>query len=173
MKNKNTGISLIETVILIGIISISLISGISLLVISINANVQNKNRFAATYLTQECLELARNVRDSAVRQHLPWDCAFEVDENFNNEFAIKNSAPDFMSETDCKSSLGTKIELANNENTKITWLDGQKSRFQRQMITEKSLENPDEIKITCEISWQTKNKTEKVQISEILTNWQK
>ncbi len=173
MKNIFPGISLIETVVLIGIISISLIGSALLLTISINANVQNKNRFTATYLTQECLELARNLRDSAWRQNLPWDAAFEENGNYNNEFVIQNSSPNFSEETDSKSSLGASILPYSAQGAKINWIDGTLTKFSRTLTTSKTEKMPDEIQITCETSWKRKNKTERIQISEILTNWKK
>ncbi len=187
MTQKYHGISLLETIVLVGVLVLALIAGTSMLTVSINTAQKNKNRFMATYLTQECLELARNIRDTAWRQNLPWDCAFEYEGGHNNEFSIKpNSLPanllsgikcqkDLSSiNINCQKDLGVDISLYNNTNEEpIKWSDDTPSKFFRKLTSTKDPTTPEEIKISCETFWETRGGKESIIISEILTNWKK
>ncbi len=76
MEIKRSGFALIEVIISIVVLAAVLAGATSLVWSAATAVERNQNRLTATYLAQECLELARNARDSAWRQHLPWNCAF-------------------------------------------------------------------------------------------------
>ena len=97
MGIKRSGFALIEVIISIVVLSAVLAGATSLIWSAATAVERNQNRLTATYLAQECLELARNARDSAWRKHLPWDCAFtntcadtfpEVQDVINGEHLI-------------------------------------------------------------------------------------
>ena len=63
-KNIQSGFSIAEVVIAIGIITIGLLGVVSLVIQTIQVKSMNKNYFLASMLAQEGLELTRNVRDS-------------------------------------------------------------------------------------------------------------
>ena len=62
--SNNAGISLIEIVVAITIITVGMIGVISLVVQNARAQYINKNVLIASGLAQEGLELARNIRDN-------------------------------------------------------------------------------------------------------------
>ena len=148
MKNKSQGFALMEVIISIVLLGFFLAGAASLIWSAINASQRNRDRITATYLTQECLELARNARDTAWRQYIPWDCAFD---------------------TDCTQQSNLDSFLSIESPTK---LNGQASKFSRQMTIEPE---DDQVKITCSTFWQIKKKkgSEEISMSQVLTNWKK
>lgn len=63
-KNNKLAFSLLETIVVLFIVSVGLVSILSLTVDSVRAQNLNKNSFVAYRLAQEGLELIKNVRDS-------------------------------------------------------------------------------------------------------------
>ena len=154
MKKKQTGFALIEVIISIVILAAVLAGAIGLIWSAANAVERNQDRLTATYLAQECMELARNVRDSAWRQHLPWDCAFD----------------EFPSPEKCATLSVPIMEMKQTEGEHLVPLLGEASKFSRKMT---SIKNGEEVAITCEVSWPRKSGTEHIFLDEILTNWRK
>lgn len=152
MKKKGTGFALIEVIISIVILAAVLAGAIGLIWSAANAVERNQDRLTATYLAQECMELARNVRDSAWRQHLPWDCAFD----------------EFPSPQKCITIANPILAMKNEEH--LVPILGEASKFSRKMT---AIKNGEEVAITCEVSWPRKSGTEHIFLDEILTNWRK
>jgi prepilin-type N-terminal cleavage/methylation domain-containing protein len=147
MKNKRRGFALIEVIVSMVILSIMLAAAVGLLW-SVSAAIEaNRDRLAATYLAQECLELARNARDTAWRNHRPWDCAWQENSNCEEKNII--------------SDLTVSSITVNGEATK----------FSRKFVVSSNEDTPtnDEVLITCSVSWEDST----LSISEILTNWRK
>ncbi len=151
MKTKNTGFVLIEVIVSIVVLASVLAGATSLIWAAANAVERNQNRLTGTYLAQECLEVARNARDSAWRQHLPWDCGFE-------------SSP--LSACD---EIALPIQLIANEGL-IEILTDQ-TKFSRDITFDTSV--LEEISVTCHVSWPRRSGTEHIYLDEILTNWRK
>ncbi len=149
MKNKSEGFALMEVVISIVLLGFFLAGAASLIWSAVNASERNRDRITATYLTQECLELARNARDTAWRQYLPWDCAFD---------------PNCTQQEELDELLDVELD---------TKLNGNSSKFGRQL---KIVEHTEEsIKMTCTTFWQVRKneRGEEVSMSQFLTNWKK
>ena len=154
MKNNSAGFALIEVIISIVVLAAVLAGATGLIWSAATAVERNQDRLTATYLAQECMELARNVRDSAWRQHLPWDCAF------NN----------FPSPKKCVTLATPLIEMKKTEGEHLLPIFGETSKFSRKMTAQK---RDEEIAITCEVSWPRRSGTEHIFLDEILTNWRK
>lgn len=153
MSVKKNGFALIEVIISIVVLASVLAGATSLIWAAANAVERNQDRLTATYLAQECLELARNARDSAWRHHLPWDCAFT-----NDCPNISGPAQDII-----------PVQDIMGEETLIEIL-GEHTKFNRKM--ELTI-LPDQIAVTCKVYWPRKSGTEYVYLDEILTNWRK
>lgn len=149
MKQSVAGFALLEVIISIVILAAVLAGAIGLVWSAANAVERNQDRLTAIYLAQECIEEARNVRDSAWRQHLPWDCAF--------------AAP-----PSCVDLAQPIVHLKNGEH--LIPLFGEASKFSRIMTTEQTGET---LSITCDVSWPRRSGTEHVFLDTILTNWRK
>ncbi len=146
MGIKRSGFALIEVVIAIVILSVVLAGATSLIWSAATAVERNQNRLTATYLAQECLELARNARDSAWRKHLPWDCAFT-----NN----------------CSGAFPLVQDMIDGEN--LILILGTSTKFNRKMEMDASVAGS--IGIKCAVSWPLRSGTERLVLNEILTNW--
>ena len=172
-KMKKSGFSLIETIVAMVVLVFIFGAAARLFYILALQNQNNKNQIVATFLAQECAELARNVRDSAKMQNLNFDCAFANlasdsavsvgDEKF---FSIKNSQnlPDEIS--NCSTKLGAEISEIDPQNffEKVE-IDGKKTEFVRILRAKKIA--ADTLEILCTV------RTEKMkfEILEILTDW--
>jgi prepilin-type N-terminal cleavage/methylation domain-containing protein len=64
-QNNRSGFSLIEVVIALTVISIAFVAVATLVGRNLNANNTNRDYLTAHYLTQEAVEVVRNLRDSA------------------------------------------------------------------------------------------------------------
>ena len=64
--NKSNGFTLVETLIALSIFSVSVITMMSILGSGIANTNYAKNKIAASYLAQEGIEYARNIRDNDV-----------------------------------------------------------------------------------------------------------
>lgn len=182
---RKAGVSLIETVITIVILSFALTGAIYLMTTVVESTAQNKNRITAIYLAQECAELTRNLRDSAWKQNLPWDCAFpqkteayRISPNASNLPPLTKTAP-----TDCQKELAALVEkddgtsgffILNKDNGTFTHENlgnAQATNFERKILIKDA--DAEKMTIVCEISWKNKFKNEKLEIAETLTNWKK
>jgi prepilin-type N-terminal cleavage/methylation domain-containing protein len=160
---KQGGFALIEVIVSMVILSLVLASAVGLLYSVSNAVEANRDRLTATYLAQECLELARNARDTAWRNHQPWDCAWQ------------NNAT--CSEKSILSSIKQNPVKVNGQETKFSRefeVTPYSSSSTRSTPTGLALPNnnstkSEEVMITCKVSWGEHS----LSISEILTNWRK
>ena len=73
MKDRWTGFSLLETIVVLFIISVGLIGIVNLTISSLKAQTLNRNTLIAYQLAQEGLELIRNVRDTNHLSGNAWD----------------------------------------------------------------------------------------------------
>ena len=86
-KTENKGFTLVETLVAVAIFATSITALISITARGINNNIFVKNKLIASYLSQEGVELVRNMRDSAVlpENSVPWDVFLSDTENWIGE----------------------------------------------------------------------------------------
>jgi len=77
IKDRWTGFSLLETIVVLFIVSVGLISIVNLTISSLKAQTLNRNTLIAYQLAQEGLELIRNVRDTNWLSGNTWDDGIE------------------------------------------------------------------------------------------------
>lgn len=155
MKTKNAGYALLEVIVSIVILTMTLSATVGLLWTTSSASARNRDRLTAMYLAQECLEMSRNIRDSAWRQHVPWHCAFGVAGGFQ-----------------CANLTDEMNALSEN----LIKIDGVQTKFSRKWnakVLSDDPTNPDEILVTCSVSWPLQNGSDEVHLSHVLTDWRK
>ncbi|KKR70692.1 MAG: putative membrane protein [Candidatus Nomurabacteria bacterium GW2011_GWB1_40_7] len=94
VNKLSKGFTLIETLVAISIFTMSILAMFSVLAQSISDTGYAKKKMTATYLAQEGIEYARNLRDNAVLSGAGWD-SFNVDDTINDS-PIDNSAFSFI-----------------------------------------------------------------------------
>src|SRR3989338_3959528 len=110
MKTKiiknNSGISILEVIVAILIITIGMVGVLSLVIQNIQAQYINKNILIASGLAQEGLELVRNIRDlnwltlgNAWNQSIVGDGTYAVD--YRGRISI-NAAVNLISDADAR-----------------------------------------------------------------------
>lgn len=166
-SNKGSGFALIEVIVSMVILSIVLSAAVGLLYSVSTAVEANRDRLTATYLAQECLELVRNSRDTAWRNHHKWNCAWQNNSSCSESSIISSikSDPVVINGKNTKFSRNFEIgEINSNENESeaSSSIDFAAAAVRKEVPEE-------ETEITCHISW----KEGKLSISEILTNWRK
>ena len=75
-NNKKSAFSLLETIVVLAVVTIGLLSIMTLMTNSLKAQTLNRNTLVAYNLAQEGLELIRNVRDTNWRSGLTWNQGF-------------------------------------------------------------------------------------------------
>ncbi|MCK9578936.1 MAG: hypothetical protein M0Q92_00610 [Methanoregula sp.] len=110
---KEKGFGILEVVIATGIIIVGLVAVISFIIQSYSVSQVNRNKFAATMLAQEGIELVRNMRDSnwvsgAVwNQNIAGDGTYriEIDASGNVNIVNVSSIDDILSKLKINSGL--------------------------------------------------------------------
>lgn len=160
MNSKNSGFVLIKLVIAIALVAIVMSVSLQMIGASARAIRDNRQKTAATFFAQQCLEWTRNVRDSAWRQNLPWDCGLQ-----EGTFSIKNGGGNTGS---CGKPLGFSI----NSSASSAPIPG-KDPYKR-LLTISHASGSEKLTATCQIEWPSNGGgMNQLEMSHILTDWKK
>ena len=173
-----SGFTLVEAIITMLILAFTMTAALYLLSSIILMTERNEKRLIGTYLAQECVELVRNVRDTAWKQRLPWDWAFRS----------TSSSPLFIIEPDHTGAalpvrgknLGVMVkEISDTEEAKL-YLDGAsythtqtgtETLYKRMVKVERRSDTLAALK--CTVEWDYHGEREAIEIGTLLTNWYK
>ena len=147
-KKRNTGQSLIEVIIVVGIMTILYTSITNLNSYSIKIGTLNKQKIEAGGVAQQALERIRNIRDTNLKN------GYDFDKNINTN--TSNKIVSYKDSSNLKK--GFKLVPGNEEIL---------GNFKRQTTAEKI--SDEEIKITATVKWA--NDKKEIKISNYLTNW--
>jgi len=167
LKIKSGGFALIEVIVSMVILSMVLAAAVGLLYTVSSAVEKNRDRLTATYLAQECLELVRNSRDTAWRNHQKWDCAWNKDSSCSEE-KILSSIKGVVSIEEQKTKFSRNFSIENKSDQAFLSRKKKTGSF-LQLSGSSSGKVSEEALITCTVNWGE----DKLSISEILTNWRK
>jgi Tfp pilus assembly protein PilV len=188
MKNKLPAFTIIEVMIALGILSIISLAMFNFIRVFSYQTNSNKNKLTATYLAQECVELLRNVRDSAWRQNLPWDCGWAGDTFSVKKFRIAPSQnlAKKSEATVCRENMGVLIEPEITTNKNFFQLNQAQGKlnyshkissnwefsgFNRSFTVDKFSSEKDNYNLTCHVWWDQKNHKQEINITTSLTDW--
>lgn len=176
LRQKNTGFTLVETLVAISIFTLSILALMSVLTQGISNTSYAKQKIIASYLAQEGVEYIRNMRDNYVlypvngtwnnfkNKLAPCNQGSNQECGFNNLVLSTNSAFIFKcSSGDCKLYLNNGSYNTNSS--------GVYSGFIRKIWMTTVPANPDEVKIFSNVSWTQGSGSYSITFSESLFNW--
>lgn len=184
-QKNNTGFTLIETLVAVSIFTVSVIALITVLANSISDTNYAKRKLDATYLAQEGIEYARNMRDTYLlyppAATVGWD-DFKVklspcDTATSGSCYFDEQALNFTDQSQpiidvsvnaCPLSVCPNL-LYNSVTGKYNYSTGVDSGFQRKLYITNI--NNNEIQIVSTVSFLENNNTYEVKLSENLFNW--
>jgi len=153
-KKRNTGQSLIEVIIVVGIMTILYTSITNLNSYSIKIGTLNKQKIEAGGVAQQALERIRNIRDTNLKNGYDFDK--DINTNTSNKIVSYKDSSNL--------EKGFKLVPGNEE---ILGNFKRQTTFKRQITAEKI--SNEEIKITATVKWA--NDKKEIKISNYLTNW--
>ncbi len=183
-KNKNsktsqglpaqTGFTLIETLVALAIFASSIVALISITGTGVADANFAKNKLTASYLSQEGVELVRNIRDSVLLSGSPtgWSdfIANQIDECMaGNSPKACRIDPKTLAVNACPQAACPPLLYDNNSGF-FGYDSGNNSIFTR-TITIDDLGSGNEIKINSTVSWHQGGVQKSVSYSENLLDW--
>ena len=157
--NGNRGISIIEILVVVFIISVTLTSLLGLIGFSLGAASLMKQTTQANFLGQETMEAIRNFRDNT-----SWNTNGLGTLTLNSLYH-----PEKTAETPPKWNLVSGGEVLGIFTRKVVfekvYRDGNDN------IAESGTEDPNTKKATVTVSWQERRRSHQVKIVTYLTNW--
>lgn len=182
---KNSGFTLVETLIAISIFTVSILGLMTFLTNGIKNTTYVKQKFIATYLAGEGIEYMRNIRDTFVVYDVAstqngWDsfntklvnsgctnsngCYFDGQ---NVDYTSQNQPMKNINITLCSSVCPNM--LYDSTNGKYNYSTGSSTGFVRKInITQVSA---DEVKVSSTVSWLQGSGSNSITFSESLFNW--
>lgn len=154
IMNKKGSI-LIESVVAINVILVGLLGVFNLLSSSLALNRDVGQKFVATYLAAEGIEVVKNLIDTNYAESRPWneglsDGTYSV--SYDSDSLVFNSE-----------------ENLRLENGIYGYESGEETLFRRDINIE--LISSDEIKVVSVITWQTKKGSRSVDLEDYFFNW--
>jgi prepilin-type N-terminal cleavage/methylation domain-containing protein len=166
-KQQEKGFTMIELIITIAVLSFGIVSSYAAFSSIMGVAENSSQRFTAIYLSQEGLEITRNIRDKNFVQLAPWSsgllaCAAGCQADYKAGTLVEGSA--------------NQLQSYQNTFLKITadglygYDAGTDTKFKRQItITQPSGVNS--LKVVSQVTWSYNNKPYSYQAAEYLYNW--
>jgi prepilin-type N-terminal cleavage/methylation domain-containing protein len=156
---KTRGFTLLETLAALLIISVSLVGVFSLIQQIIGFLPISQERLTAVYLTQEGLELVRNLRDTNQIKGLSWNdgllgCASGCEIDYAGQVLLAWTGRYF------------KIDASGFYN----YAAGNPTAFQRKITL--TADGPDHLKILVEVFWSEKGRSHQASSRSEIYQWQ-
>jgi len=161
-KNKK-GFSLIEVILAVFVITIGITGAVNLATYSISNVAVGKSQIIATNLSQEGLEIIRNIRDSNWLKDIDWNDGLKTD----GDYRVQYNSLDLL---DISDSPALNIDNTNPDYVVYLYDDGKpKSRFSRKISIANI--NSYEIKVVSEVTWKERGHDYEVNAETRLYDW--
>lgn len=179
---KPKAFTLIESLIVMVILATSMTAALYLLTTVVFGTQKNLARTKATYLAQECHELARNVRDTAWLNFEAWDCAFGAP---GDEFIISTRDASYPIASCNNLEAATRLEMANSTNSILyqggaiinhndSMAGGSIDTGYRRILRHTDPDSsPETLDLECEVSWEFNGQPQQITTQQTLTNWRR
>ncbi len=171
VKIKNSGFTLLETLIAIAVLALAVIGPLTLASRSISAVSVSQNQIAAFYLGQEAIEYVRNKRDTNFLEGRDWLEGLSPCWNSNGCYVdIPNdNIGNVSSYNDCPDKA-MKYDDVNGRY--YNYDDGECTVFARTVkITRNVGDNQEEAGIEVTITWQDKSRQKTLILEENIFDW--
>jgi len=163
IKN-NSGISILEVVVAMMIITLGMIGVMSLVIQNVRAQYINKNVLMASGLAQEGLELVRNIRDlNWLTNGNEWDENIVGDGTYTIDYGGSASINDINSIDEAGARL-----YVNSDGFYTHTVTAMPTNFYR-LIT--VVDNDDYLDVKCEIRWKDGTQNHNYTAETYLYNW--
>lgn len=168
MKKNNHAFSLMEIIVAIGVIMTFLIGAITLISYSVTSIKIGKSKIIATALTQEGLEIVRNIRDNNwlgnKREATNWREGLGA-----GHYRVQYDKTTLLSASNAKLSMDSKgfyyyEDQGIRGGTTTT-------PFSRDIYIEYFPGNDSEIKVVCTVNWDESGKNYTFAVETRLFNW--
>lgn len=156
----NKGFTLIEVIVSVTIISLVLVSATSAISLNLSSAIGIKNNLIASSITQEGLEVVRNIRDN--------------DRHSGAAFGASLNNGDHRVEWNSLSLLPFQdIFLKKDSSGYYNYSSGPDTIFKRKIVIENSLQNGPTVEklAKVEVSWTEKSGPKAIQAELRLFNW--
>lgn len=155
-KNENRGSILVESIVAINIIVVGLLGVLNVLSNSLALNRDVGQKFVATYLAVEGVEVVKNLIDTNYAKSQPWNAG--LNEGF---YALSYDSDHLIPDSENYLRLNNGIYDYNEE--------GEATFFKRIINIENV--SADEIKVISIVEWRTKKGLVRVDLEDHFFNW--
>ena len=173
VRTRGKGFTLVEAILVMVVLAFVISGAVYLAGTVIFTTHKNQNRITATVLTQECGELIRNIRDTAWKKNLSWDCAWDTFAN-GTKLAIESQPGESLCGANVfhikLQPLGGNFGKLYLDNHRYTHTGSTETPFSRSLtLVDKT---PDEALFECKTHWDNNQGIqESVSIELSLTHW--
>ena len=151
------GFTLLEVIVAIFILTVGAGASFALISQAIGSTSLIEQRLVAAYLSQEGLEIVKNLRDKALLEGRSWDY-YLTEGNWQVDFTSQNLDP--YNDTPLK---------INTVNGFYNYSSGDSTMFKRKIVI--SEKTADKMKILIQTQWQEKGRSHQLEVVEYITNW--
>lgn len=153
------GFTLLEVIVAIFILTVGTGAAFALIQQTLISTSLVEDRFIASYLIQEGMEIVKNLRDKAWLEDEIWDTYLPAGD----------WQADYSSQT--LNPFDPNNSLRIDSDGFYSYSSGTSTKFQRKIsISEKT---QDKMKVSAQVSWLERGKTHSLEALEYITNWRK
>lgn len=160
--NNTKGFTLLEVILAIFVIFIGITGALALITFSISGVAINKSRIIASELTQEGMEVVRNIRDTNWLKNVTWDSGLTDDNwriQYNSQALIVFSDTFIQKNSDGYYGYNGIGGFSGGSNT----------LFKRKITIDHI--NTNQIKVISEVAWTERNRSFSVSAENRLYGW--
>jgi len=172
LKKKQKAFTLVEVLIAVSILTIGILSGFILITKVLYNTAVIQDRLTASFLTQEGIELVRQVRDSNFLQIMNGESVEWKDGLADGSYTIESKAGSEQPITLTSVDTGEGSNFRYNDDTKIyNYTTGEPTTFNREIKI--TTINDDEIRVESIMKWKTRTIDFNLTVEDHLFNWLK